>query len=44
MWFVLQAFYSAGASLAEGTAVAYVAHVVGFLAGFLTAKLVARRA
>lgn len=44
MWFVLQAAYSAGASLTEGTAVAYVAHVAGFVAGFLTAKLIGRRA
>ena len=42
-WFVLQALYSAGGTLAEGSGVAYVAHVAGFAAGFLTAKLMGRR-
>ena len=41
-WFLLQAFYSAGAGLAEGSGVAYVAHVAGFLAGFLAARLYGR--
>ena len=41
-WFLLQAVYSAGGTLAEGSGVAYVAHVAGFLAGFLTAKVVRR--
>jgi membrane associated rhomboid family serine protease len=42
-WFVLQAMYSWGGTLAEGSNVAYVAHVAGFAAGFLTAKLLRRR-
>jgi membrane associated rhomboid family serine protease len=32
-WFALQAVYSAGAGVASGADVAYVAHVVGFLVG-----------
>jgi membrane associated rhomboid family serine protease len=32
-WFVLQWLYSAGAARAEGAGVAYLAHVVGFVAG-----------
>jgi membrane associated rhomboid family serine protease len=32
-WFVLQWLYSAGAGSAEGAGVAYLAHVVGFVAG-----------
>jgi membrane associated rhomboid family serine protease len=44
VWFGLQALYSAGASVTEGAAVAYVAHVAGFVAGFLTAKMIGRRA
>ena len=42
-WFLLQAVYSAGAGVTEGSGVAYVAHVAGFVAGFLTAKLSGRR-
>jgi membrane associated rhomboid family serine protease len=38
-WFVLQAVYSAGAGVTEGSGVAYVAHVAGFVAGFLVAKM-----
>ena len=41
-WFVIQAFYSAGAFVTEGSGVAFAAHVAGFLAGFLIAKLVRR--
>ena len=32
-WFVLQYLYARGAGLAEGSGVAYLAHVLGFLAG-----------
>jgi len=32
-WFLLQWLYSAGAGSAEGAGVAYLAHVVGFVAG-----------
>ena len=42
-WFLLQAFYSAGAGLTEGSDVAYVAHVAGFVAGFLAARLYGKR-
>ena len=38
-WFALQAFYSAGAGVTEGSGVAYVAHVAGFLAGVVSARL-----
>jgi membrane associated rhomboid family serine protease len=38
-WFVLQAIYSSGGTLTEGSGVAYVAHVAGFAAGVLTARL-----
>jgi len=34
-WFLLQYFYFRGAGLAEGSGVAYGAHVIGFLAGAL---------
>lgn len=44
MWFGLQAVYSAGTTVTEGAAVAYVAHVAGFVAGFLTAKTIRRKA
>ncbi|CAL9401197.1 rhomboid family intramembrane serine protease [Streptomyces sp. NPDC090994] len=37
LWFVLQAFYSAGQGLSDAGTVAYVAHVVGFVAGLLLA-------
>ncbi|CAM5509276.1 rhomboid family intramembrane serine protease [Streptomyces fumanus] len=37
LWFVLQAFYSAGQGVAQAGTVAYVAHVVGFVAGMLLA-------
>ncbi|MEU3661515.1 rhomboid family intramembrane serine protease [Streptomyces sp. NPDC032940] len=37
LWFVLQAFYSAGQGVSAAGAVAYVAHVVGFVAGMLLA-------
>ncbi|MGP4047767.1 rhomboid family intramembrane serine protease [Streptomyces sp. 2A115] len=36
-WFVLQAVYSSGAGVSEAGTVAYVAHVVGFLAGMVLA-------
>ena len=32
-WFVLQDLYAQGAGLAESTSVAYLAHVIGFVAG-----------
>jgi membrane associated rhomboid family serine protease len=35
-WFLLQWGYSAGAGLTEGSGVAYLAHVAGFVAGFVT--------
>src|SRR6266508_3525466 len=34
-WFVLQYFYASGASVANGAGVAYLAHVVGFIAGIV---------
>src|SRR6266536_651167 len=34
-WFVLQYFYAYGASVANGAGVAYLAHVVGFIAGIV---------
>jgi membrane associated rhomboid family serine protease len=34
-WFVLQYFYASGASVAAGAGVAYLAHVVGFIAGIV---------
>ncbi|WP_030381361.1 MULTISPECIES: rhomboid family intramembrane serine protease [unclassified Streptomyces] len=37
LWFVLQAFYSAGRGVSDAGAVAYVAHVVGFAVGMLLA-------
>jgi membrane associated rhomboid family serine protease len=37
LWFVLQAFYSAGQGVADAGTVAYVAHVVGFVLGMLLA-------
>lgn len=43
VWFGLQALYSGGATLTEGSGVAYAAHVAGFAAGFLTAKVMGRR-
>ena len=36
-WFVIQAFYSNGAGVGTGAGVAYLAHVVGFVAGALVA-------
>jgi membrane associated rhomboid family serine protease len=36
-WFVLQALYSSGTGVSAAGTVAYVAHVVGFLAGMLLA-------
>ncbi len=35
-WFALQYVYSQGAGLTEGSGVAYLAHVAGFIAGFVT--------
>ncbi|GGS44949.1 rhomboid family intramembrane serine protease [Streptomyces griseoviridis] len=37
LWFVLQAFYSAGQGVTDTGTVAYVAHVAGFVAGMLLA-------
>jgi membrane associated rhomboid family serine protease len=37
MWFVLQAVFSAGIGVADGGAVAYMAHVLGFAVGVLFA-------
>lgn len=37
MWFVLQAFYSAGYGIAGTGSVAYLAHVIGFVVGMLLA-------
>jgi rhomboid family protein len=37
LWFVLQAFYSAGYGVSEVGTVAYLAHVAGFVAGALLA-------
>ncbi len=34
-WFVLQYFYAQGASVGAGAGVAYLAHVVGFIAGVI---------
>jgi membrane associated rhomboid family serine protease len=34
-WFVLQYFYAQGASIGAGAGVAYLAHVVGFIAGII---------
>jgi membrane associated rhomboid family serine protease len=34
-WFVLQWFYAAGGGVTEGSGVAYLAHVAGFVAGVL---------
>jgi membrane associated rhomboid family serine protease len=41
MWFVIQAFYSVGTGMAAGE-VAYVAHVAGFVVGFLFALALGR--
>ena len=38
-WFGLQYVYSQGAGLTEGTGVAYLAHVAGFVAGFASLLL-----
>ena len=43
MWFALQWLYSRGAGLTEGSGVAYLAHVAGFVAGFLTLLVVRTR-
>jgi membrane associated rhomboid family serine protease len=37
MWFVLQWVYSVGVAVSEGGSVAYLAHVIGFVAGLLLA-------
>lgn len=42
-WFALQAVYSAGTGVTEGSEVAYVAHVAGFLAGVVAAKTIRGR-
>jgi membrane associated rhomboid family serine protease len=43
LWFVLQWAYSIGYGVAEGGAVAYLAHVIGFVAGMLAAVPFLRR-
>ncbi|HVF06018.1 MAG TPA: rhomboid family intramembrane serine protease [Frankiaceae bacterium] len=42
-WFLLQALYSIGPGVTEGAGVAYLAHVAGFVAGFVAAKLYGKR-
>ncbi|MDQ1709459.1 MAG: hypothetical protein QOG49_844, partial [Frankiaceae bacterium] len=42
-WFVLQYLYARGAALTTGSDVAYLAHVAGFVFGFLTLLLMRRR-
>ncbi|MFN2626210.1 MAG: rhomboid family intramembrane serine protease [Mycobacteriales bacterium] len=42
-WFVLQWVYSRGAALTEGSGVAYLAHVAGFLAGVVFAVVLRRK-
>ena len=42
-WFALQYVYSQGAGLTEGSGVAYLAHVAGFVAGFVTLLLLRTR-
>ncbi|HVB26397.1 MAG TPA: rhomboid family intramembrane serine protease [Mycobacteriales bacterium] len=42
-WFLLQWLYSAGAAVAGGAGVAYLAHVVGFLVGALTVLVLGPR-
>jgi membrane associated rhomboid family serine protease len=42
-WFVVQALFSGGATIAEGGGVAYLAHVAGFVAGILWALAFGRR-
>ena len=42
-WFLLQWWYSAGAGLTEGSGVAYLAHVAGFVAGVVTMVALRRR-
>lgn len=43
MWFVLQAFYATGYGTAQAGAVAYAAHVTGFLVGALLGFTLRRR-
>jgi membrane associated rhomboid family serine protease len=43
MWFVLQWVYSTGIAVSEGGAVAYLAHVLGFVTGVLLALPLRRR-
>jgi membrane associated rhomboid family serine protease len=42
-WFVLQWVYAAGAGVGHGGGVAYLAHVVGFVAGIVVASRLRRR-
>ena len=42
LWFLLQWAYAAGFAMAAGGSVAYLAHVLGFIAGVLVALLVSR--
>ena len=44
MWFLLQYGYSRGAGLTEGSGVAYLAHVAGFVVGFVTLLVLRTRA
>jgi membrane associated rhomboid family serine protease len=43
-WFVLQWVYATGAGVAAGSGVAFLAHLVGFVAGALTARRYRKRA
>lgn len=42
-WFILQYLYSSGASMTEGSGVAYFAHVAGFAFGFIVLLVLRRR-
>jgi membrane associated rhomboid family serine protease len=42
-WFVLQYLYARGAGVANGAGVAYLAHVIGFIVGFLLVLPVQRQ-
>ncbi len=43
VWFLLQWLFSSGATISEGGGVAYLAHVVGFVAGVVSGLLLGRR-
>jgi membrane associated rhomboid family serine protease len=38
LWFVIQWVYSVGIAVSEAGSVAYLAHVIGFVAGYLIAR------